>query len=166
MPARIDRQRPRRWYACLGRTARAFATHPDVQRLTETVTNTALSLALGRRLDAVAGASWLSRAGAELILPRSIETTNATDLEWPALIALVDPRRIGLLRCEGLEFETAAFYPEAIAAAGGLAAWLHRTYDHPESWRARTQLAADSIAALARVLGSDYRLPDAGSSHG
>ena len=138
-----------------------------MQRLTETVTNTALSLALGRRLDAVAGASWLSREGAELILPRSIEPTNATDLEeWPALIALADPRRIGQLRCDGLEFETAAFHPVAIAAAGGLAAWLHHTYDHPESWRARTQLAADSIAALTRVLGTDYRLPDAGSSHG
>ena len=166
VPARIDQQRPRRWYACLGRTARAFATHPTVQRMTETVTNTALSLALGRRLDAVAGASWLSRAGAELILPRSIETTNATDLEWPALIALVDDRRIGMLRCEGLEFETAAFYPDDIAAAGGLDAWLRLTYDHPESWQSRAQLAADSIAALARVLGSGRHHPETGLDHG
>jgi hypothetical protein len=165
VPARIDRQRPRRWYACLGRTARAFATHPDVQRLTETITNTALSLALGRRLDAVAGASWLSRAGVELILPRSVEATNATDLEWPALISLVDPRRIGLVRCEGLEFETAAFYPDAIVAAGGLTTWLRRTYDHPASWRARAQLSADSIAALARVLGSNRPQPDIEPDH-
>ena len=165
LPARIDRQRPRRWYACLGRTARAFATHPTVQRLTETVTNSAISLALGRRLDAVAGASWLSRAGAELILPHSIETTNATDLEWPALIARVDARRIGMVRCEGLEFETAAFYPDAVATAGGLEAWLRLTYDHPESWRARTQLSADSIAALGRVLGSGRPQSEAGTDH-
>lgn len=165
LPSRIDRQLPRRWYACLGRTARAFATHPAVQRLTETVTNTAISLALGRRLDAVAGASWLSRAGAELVLPRSIETTNATDLEWPALIALVDERRIGMVRCEGLEFETAAFYPDAVAAAGGLDAWLRLTYDHPESWRARAQLSADSIVALARVLESSRRQSNAETDH-
>ena len=154
VPDRLARQRPARWYACLGRTPRAFATHPRVQRMTETVTNTALSLALGRRLDAVAGASWLSREGAGLILPHSIEPTNATDLEWPALVYQADRRRLGQLRCDGLEFETAAFHPAAIAAAGGLAPWLRRTYDHPESWRARTQLAADSIAALARVLGT------------
>lgn len=152
VPARIARQRPVRWYACLGRTARAFATHPRVQRMTETVTNTAGSLALGCRLDAVAGASWLSRPGAGLILPRSIETTNATDLEWPALVYLADRRRLGQLRCDGLEFETATFAGDAITAAGGLEPWLRRTYDRPESWRARTQLAADSIAALARVL--------------
>lgn len=154
VPARLARQRPARWYACLGRTARAFATHPQVQRMTETVTNTALSLALGRRLDAVAGASWLSREGAGLILPRSLETTNATDLEWPALVYLADRRRLSQLRCQGLEFETATFHPAAIAAAGGLAPWLRRTYDRPDLWRARTQLAADSIAALTRVLDS------------
>jgi hypothetical protein len=153
VPDRLARRRPRRWYACLGRTARAFATHPDVQRLTETVTNAAASRALGRRLDAVAGSSWLSRQGADLVLAHSIETTNATDLEWPALIFLADPRRIGQLHCEGLEFETATFHREAIAVAGDLATWTRRTYDSPASWRDRSQLSADSIAALARVLG-------------
>lgn len=153
VPVRLERQRPRRWYACLGRTARAFATHPDVQRLTETVTNAAVSRALGRRLDAVAGASWLSRRGADVVLAQSVEATNATDLEWPALIYLVNPRRIGQLHCEGLEFETATFHPAAIAAAGDLATWTRDTYDHPASWRDRAQLSAGSIAALARVLG-------------
>lgn len=152
VPVRLERQRPRRWYACLGRTARAFATHPEVQRLTETVTNTAVSRALGRRLDAVAGASWLSRRGADLVLAHSVEVTNATDLEWPGLIYRADPARVGQLRCEGLEFETATFHQAAIAAAGDLATWTRLTYDHPGSWRDRAQLSADSIAALARVL--------------
>src|SRR5690606_11250229 len=123
-------------------------------RLTESVSNAAASRALGRRIDAVAGASWLSRQGADLVLAQSIETTNATDLEWPALISLVEPRRIGQLFCEGLEFETATFHQAAIAAAGGLAAWTRQTYDHPASWRDRAQLSTDSIAALARVLGT------------
>ncbi|MBA2520636.1 MAG: hypothetical protein H0V24_13290, partial [Chloroflexia bacterium] len=110
IPGRVARQRPRRWYVCLGRTRRAFASHPRVQRLTETVTNTALSLAVGRRLDAAAGAAWLSREGADLIPRESIAPTAATDLEWPAIIYRADPRRLGQLRCDGLEFETAAFH--------------------------------------------------------
>lgn len=151
VPERLSRQRPRRWYACLGRSARAFATHPLVQQMTESVTNTALSLAVGRRLDAVAGASWLSREGAALVLAHSIAPTAATDLEWPALVYRADPRRLGQLRCDGLEFETAAYHAAAVAAAG-LAAWLRHTYDSPASWQSRAQLSADSIAALNRVL--------------
>ncbi|MDQ3694907.1 MAG: hypothetical protein M3464_14965 [Chloroflexota bacterium] len=152
IPRRVARQRPRRWYVCLGRTRRAFATHPLAQRLTETVTNTALSLAVGRRMDAAAGAAWLSREGADLIPRESIAPTAATDLEWPALIFRADRHRLGQLRCDGLEFETAAFHADAIAAAGGLDPWVRQTYDHPASWQRRTQLAADSIAALGRVL--------------
>ena len=60
-PERLLARRPRPWYVCLGRTRRAFATHPYVQRTTERATNRAASLALGRRLDATAGACWLTR---------------------------------------------------------------------------------------------------------
>jgi hypothetical protein len=153
VPARPARRRPAPWYVCLGRTARAFATHPAPQRVAEGATNRALSLLVGRRLDATAGACWLSREGAELILRESTEATNATDLEWPALMYRADPWRLGSLACEGLEFETAAFYPEEVAAAGGEAAWIRATYERPEVWRDRLRLAADSVAAACRVLG-------------
>ena len=152
LPVRLERHRPRWWYVCLGRTRRAFASHPEVQRRTEAVTNAALSHALGRRLDAVAGASWLSREGAALILPHSCEPTNATDVEWPALVGRVAPERVGQLRCAGLAFETAAYFRAEVAAAGSEAAWMRQTYDTPASWQARSQLSTDSIAALARVL--------------
>ncbi|MCC6314460.1 MAG: hypothetical protein IT337_10655, partial [Thermomicrobiales bacterium] len=49
-------------------------------------------------------------------------------------------------------FETAALHPDEIAAAGGLDAWLSAVYDRPAAWAARLRLAADSTAALARVL--------------
>ncbi len=151
-PARLARRRPPPWYACLGRTARAFATHPAVQRAAEGATNRALSLALGRRLDATAGACWLAPAGAALVLRESVEATNATDLEWPALVYRTDPRRLAFLAVEGLEFETAAFFAEEVAAAGGEAAWVRDRYDRPEVWRDRLRLAADSVAAACRVL--------------
>jgi hypothetical protein len=153
LPTRLTARRPAPWLVCLGRTARAFRTHPPVQQAAEAATNRALSLAAGRRLDATAGASWLSRPGAALVLAGSVETTKAVDLEWPALVLRADRRRLAGVRTEGLEFETAGFYANEIAAAGGLAAWMAQIYDRPEVWRDRLRLAADSVAALARVLG-------------
>ena len=153
LPARLTRRRPRLWYACLGRTPRAFATHPRVQRIAEGATNRALSAAIGRRIDATAGACWLSREGAEIVLRESVEHTNATDLEWPALIHRVDPRRLGALTVDGLAFETASFYPDEVAAAGGESTWMSAQYERPEVWLARLRLATDSVAALCRVLG-------------
>ena len=140
------------WYVCLGRTARAFATHPAAQRLPETATNRALSAAAGRPLDAAAGAAWLTPEAAEIILAGSREPTAATDLEWPALILRHDPGRLRGLRCEGLEWETPDFHAAEIISAGGLAAWTRATFDTPTMWAARLRLAAASGAALERVL--------------
>jgi hypothetical protein len=152
LPDRIAAIRPAPWYVCIGRTTRAFATHPECQRLAERATNRALGHAVGRRLDATAGACWLSAEGAALVLRASIEGSKATDLEWPALVHRQDGRRLAGLRVEGLEFETATFFPREVAAAGGTSAWIRATYDRPEVWRDRLRLAADSVAALVRVL--------------
>jgi len=154
VPHRLTRRRPEPWYACLGRTARAYATHPPVQRATERATNRALSLALGRRLDATAGACWLSTEGAALVLRHSCEASNATDLEWPALIYRADPKRLAALFLDGLAFETASFAAAEVVAAGGVAAWMRQHYDRPEVYQSRLQLATDSVAALCRVLAS------------
>ena len=153
LPGRLTARHPQPWYVCLGRTRRAFATHPAVQRVAEGATNRAASLALGRRLDAVAGACWLTRDGAAAVLPHSVEETNATDLEWPALVYRADRRRVAYVATEGLEFETAEFYAPEIGALGGRAAWERAQYERPEVWRTRLRLAADSADALCRVLG-------------
>jgi len=152
LPERIAADEPEAWYVCLGRTPRAFGTHPEVQRVAERATSRALEIVIGRPVDATAGGSWLSREAAELIVACSTERTMGTDLEWPALVWRQDPDRLGVIEVEGLEFETAAFAVEAIAATGGLDAWIEQTYQTPGMWRQRLQLAADSVAALERVL--------------
>jgi hypothetical protein len=152
LPDRISRELPGAWYVCLGRTERALATHPQTQVLPETATNRALSAVTGQCLDATAGAAWIRRSAAELILEGSSATSKATDLEWPALVHRAAPGQLGGLFIEGLEFETPDAYPEEIARAGSREAWIAATYDHPAVMRARLQLAADSIAALERVL--------------
>jgi hypothetical protein len=159
LPERVARlgsgKRISPWYVCLGRTARAFATHPAAQRLPETATNRALSAAAGRSLDAAAGAAWLTPEATAIILAGSHEPTAATDLEWPALILRHDPSRLCGLRCEGLEWETPDFHAEEIITAGGLVAWTRATFDTPAMWASRLRLAAASGAALARVLAEE-----------
>ena len=160
MPARVARLGSKRippWYVCLGRTARAFATHPAAQRLPETATNRALSAAAGRPLDAAAGAAWLTPEAAEIILAGSREPTAATDLEWPALILRHDPSRLRGLRCEGLEWETPDFHAAEIVAAGGWRPGPAPPTTPPAMWAARLRLAAASGAALERVL--DQNVP-------
>jgi hypothetical protein len=156
LPARVSKlgksEQSGPWCVCLGRTARAFRTHPLTQRVPEAATNRALSLAAGRRLDAVSGATWLSLEGAQLVIAESCEPSAATDLEWAALILRRDPARLRGLRCEGLEWETPDFHAAEIATAGGRDAWTRAVFDTPAMWAARLRLAADSTAALQRVM--------------
>ena len=160
LPERVGRLGGKRispWYVCLGRTARAFATHPAAQRLPEAATNRALSAAAGRPLDAAAGAAWLTPEAVANVLAGSREPTAATDLEWPALILCHAPGKLRGLRCEGLEWETPDFHAAEIISAGGLATWTRATFDTPTMWAARLRLAAASGAALERVL--DHNVP-------
>lgn len=151
LPTRISAISPAPWYVCLGRTERAFATHPRTQRDCEAATNCALELAVGYPIDAVGGAAWLAPEGAEIVRANSIECSAATDLEWPALIHRSDPNRLAFAAMEGLEFETATFFAREIAEAGGRAAWINAEYERPEMWAQRLRLAADSVQALVRV---------------
>jgi hypothetical protein len=154
LPDRIQREHPDAWYVCLGRTERALATHPMAQVLPETATNRALVAVTGMTLDATAGAAWVRREAAALILEGSTATSKATDLEWPGLVLRIDPERVAGVFLEGLEFQTADGYAAEIVAAGSREAWIAATYDRPEVLRERLQLAADSIAALQRVMGA------------
>lgn len=149
----VARYRPAPWCIVLGRTARAFRTHPPVQRLPETATNHTLSLRAGRRLDAVSGAVWLSPEGRAAVLAESVEDWASTDLEWAGLMLRRDAALLRGLRFEGLEWETPDFHAADIAAAGSYDAWLAAAFDTPAMWTSRLQLSADSVTALARVLG-------------
>ncbi|MCC6313294.1 MAG: hypothetical protein IT337_04730, partial [Thermomicrobiales bacterium] len=114
LPGRLRRRVPAPWLVSVGRTRRAWRTHPRVQRECEAATNRVLSLAAGRSIDATAGCCWLAPEGARRVLAESIEPTNATDLEWPALMLRDRPERFGFVRVDGLAFETAALHPDEI----------------------------------------------------
>jgi hypothetical protein len=137
----------------LGRTERAWATHPAYQTETESLFNHVFALVTGRAWDVGAGSRGLSRRGAETLLKLSREQTVGTDAEWPLILLDQDGYRVGYRACEGLEFETADRFEPEIEAAGGYKAWEAQKNSDPNRWVYRQRLAlmiAEAIVAYRR----------------
>jgi hypothetical protein len=137
----------------LGRTERAWATHPANQVETEGLANRVVSHFYGEPVDICAGSRGLSRRAVEYLAAHSRVRDVGTDGEWPLLL-----RRAGELRCaqlltEGLEFETADRYPDEVAAAGGPVAWNAALDRDAARWTFRTRLAGDIVAGALSVVG-------------
>jgi hypothetical protein len=146
---------PRYDLLVLGRTHRAWATHPAYQTETEVLFNRVFFLVTKLPWDVGAGSRGLSRPAAESLLALSTDPTVGTDAEWPLLLlqahgASEPAFRLGYRACEGLEFETADRFGPEIEAAGGYAAWLARIEADPRRWAFRLQVAHHIAAAIAR----------------
>ena len=140
----------------LGRTERAWATHPPYQAETEPLFNHVFSLVSGLPWDVGAGSRGLSRRAAEILLELSQEETVGVDAEWPLLLLKRDGFRVGYRICEGLEFETADRFGPEIEAAGSYAGWEAQMSVNPEQWVFRLRIAL-MIAEAAVRCGKDDR---------
>jgi hypothetical protein len=137
----------------LGRTDRAWATHPAYQTETEPLFNKVFALATGQAWDIGAGSRGLGRGAAELLLEISKEKTIGIDAEWPLLLMNRKEFRVGYRRCEGLEFETADRFAPEIEALGGYRAWEAQMTAAPRRWAFRLQVAHLIAAAVVRYGG-------------
>lgn len=134
-------------FLVMGRSARAFESHPYAQRETERLANEAFAAIAGEPLDVSSGARGVAAPAVTALQRWSRVPGVGTDGEWPILL-----RRLGL-RCgsviaEGLEFETADRCAAAIAAAGSYDAWLSSAVNNGAGWVQRLHFAA-AIAAGA-----------------
>jgi len=125
----------------LGRTERAWATHPPYQAETEPLFNKVFALVTGLPWDVGAGSRGLSRRAAERILELSQEMTVGIDAEWPLLALRQGGFRVGYRSCDGLEFETADRFGSEIEAAGGYSRWEAQMSADPRRWVHRIQIA-------------------------
>jgi hypothetical protein len=89
-------------YLILGRTERAFYTHPDSWIETEKITNKICSLLLGKDVDITAGSCSFSRKAAEYINKYSMD--RMTDAEWAMIIHRIACLEIDYFAAEGLEY--------------------------------------------------------------
>jgi hypothetical protein len=134
----------------LGRTERAWASHPPFQAETEPLFNHVFALATGLTWDVGAGSRGLSRRAAEMLLRISVEQTVGVDAEWPLLLLDREDFVVGHRECEGLEFETADRFGPEIDAAGSYEAWEAEVSADPGHWVFRLQVALMISEAVLR----------------
>jgi hypothetical protein len=141
----------------LGRTERAWATHPPYQAETEPLFNRVFALVSGLEWDVGAGSRGLSRRAAGTLLKLSQEMTVGVDAEWPLLLLNLQGYRVGHRRCEGLEFETADRYGAEIEAAGGYQAWEAEIDSDPQQWVFRLRVALMIAEAALQYAKSEQQ---------
>jgi hypothetical protein len=134
----------------LGRTDRAWATHPPYQARTEPLFNHVFALVTGLCWDVGAGSRGLSRAAAEVLLETSHEQTVGVDAEWPLPLLQHNGFHLGHRLCEGLEFETADRFGAEIAATGSYEAWEAEMSADPQRWVFRLRIALMIAEAAVR----------------
>lgn len=136
-------------FTVLGRTARAFASHPRIQTQTEQVINELYATLSGRAWDVTAAARGMSRAAAQALVAHSTDDTLGVDATWPLLIQRLGGFTMAEIKTEGLEFETADQYPAEVAAAGNEEAWKAQLDADPQRWVFRLNVARTEVAAMA-----------------
>lgn len=142
----------------LGRTERAWATHPPYQADTEPLFNRVFALVSGAPWDVGAGSRGLSRRAAQTLLALSQEQTIGVDAEWPLLLMAQDNFRVSYRACEGLEFETADRFGPEIEAAGSYEAWADQMSADPAHWTFRLRVALLIAEAAIRYGGDRTRV--------
>ncbi|MEF7562414.1 hypothetical protein V4V35_05375 [Bacillus infantis] len=89
-------------YTIIGRTERAFKTHPVEWVETEKITNRICSLELGKQVDITAGSCAFSRQAAGYI--NQYSEAKMTDAEWAMIIHRIAQFNLGYIAAEGLEY--------------------------------------------------------------
>jgi hypothetical protein len=135
-------------FTVLGRTTRAWDSHPRVQRDTEAIVNYVFQIVSGYNWDVMAAARGLSRRTVEAIRDRCFDEEISTDVSWPLFLHASGEFSLGYIETEGLEFETAARYSEAIKTAGSYDAWLKQRDLELERWIHRLDFARLHMEAM------------------
>jgi hypothetical protein len=135
-------------FTILGRTPRAFASHPRLQRDTEAIINHVFERITARAWDTGAGARGLSRRAAEAIVTHCLDDRISNDVTWPLSLQQMGGFTLGYIATEGLEFETPDRFPAEVARAGGVAQWSEQLDDDPQHWAARLELARIEVEAM------------------
>lgn len=140
----------------IGRTAQAFATHPQALQQTEMIINTVFSHHFGRVVDLGGGSRGYSRRCVEHLLAHS-RPGPWDDAQWPMLLQRAG-FRLDYLAVDGLDWESADRY-RTQAADSPLQRTIADAYDaDPAHWVRRVQIAFEIIEAGLAVT-PDGRLP-------
>ncbi len=137
----------------LGRTERAFLSHPQSQRATEALVNQLFAHLTGAAWDVMRSGRGLSRRAAETIVRESHDDGISTDVTWPLLLLRHGGFSISSIAVEGTEFETQDRYQPEVITAGGQERWLEQLDRDPRRWAHRFTLARMHAEAMIPFAG-------------
>ena len=151
-------------YLLMGRTERAYATHPRALLDTERISNRVISHLIGRAVDVSAGSKGFSRRAAQFLAAHCQPGyALGTDGEWTVLL-----QRAGFemqyVEYDGLDWESADRYQES-AADEARQAQSAAVYDaDPVHWSYRAEVALEvverGLAASEAMLAAPGELND------
>lgn len=134
----------------IGRTERAWQTHPQALQQTEQVINTVFSHLFGQSVDLGGGSRGFSRPSAAQLIAHSTPGPWE-DAYWPMLLHQAGVR-LDYLAVDGLDWESADRH-QPTAASADLQQRRAATYDaDPHHWARRVQMAQEIIAAGLAVV--------------
>ncbi len=136
----------------IGRTERAFLSHPPSMVQTEGIINEVFAKVSGKSWDVVAATRGMSAKAAKYIVETSDDNTFGNDASWPLLILRNGRLSIDYLATEGMEFETADAFPDEVAKAGSVPAWIGEQDANPELWMYRLKAAQVEVQSILSVL--------------
>ncbi|MFX1276096.1 MAG: hypothetical protein ACFFBP_04250 [Promethearchaeota archaeon] len=134
----------------VGRTSRAFNTHPATQKETEIIVNEFGSKILGfnETKDIISVCHVITKELAEKILSLRNKTNSGFYCTWPILVwSWADSNKY--IEVEGLEWETPDRYKNDIVNKG-YKKWLEN-YLNPSEWRIRVDLLHDCLLELLNL---------------
>lgn len=138
-------------FILIGRTERAFETHPTTQRKTERIANLLGSALLNfDETKDILSSTWAfaPRIGEDL-LEANIENSSGFYCEWPVRAwKIAENKRY--IEVEGLEWETPDKYRRKIKEIG-YDTWLNN-FQSPEEWEERVNLLENIIVSLVTHL--------------
>ncbi len=138
-------------FTVLGRTPRAFQSHPLPQRDTERIINQVFAQLSGKPWDVTGASRGLSAKGAAWITANAGEPSIGVDTAWPLLAQRSGSLTLAYRETEGLEFETADRYEWLIELAGGFGAWFAWRENDLGEWRYRTRMLDIEVMAALRA---------------
>ena len=144
----------------IGRTARAYGTHPQALLRTEAISNAVCAFLLGQAMDLSAGAKAFSRRAAQVLLVNCAPgQALGVDAEWPVIL-----RRAGFaidyLTVDGLDWESADRYRDQAADAATQRRAAEAYDQDPANWAGRVQVAMEIVLAGLKAARRPLTLPD------
>ena len=139
-------------FTVLGRTPRAFASHPGVQRDTEGILNNVFARATGLGWDVGSGSRGLSRRAIEAINAHCPDEAISVDVTWPLCLRKLGGYTLGYALAEGLAFETGDGYGHQSAGTGDYHQWLDDLDNDPRRWAFRLKLTQLHVEKLIEYL--------------